>query len=198
MNHWIYRPIGILLTIVLAGTPEICAAAASQAADGRAAPAPTTSAPEKSTPVLYRAQPGQDAVLEEILPDSPGTLIAKQNEPATPASDSSVESSQTAQSDTQQQKATSESNTPPGQNGSTNPGGSQSENGQQPVGAAAAQLGRTTGGAASKPAGAALAPTQQRHTRSLLLKLGLLAGAGIAVGSVAALSKASPSKPPGH
>src|SRR5438552_937563 len=68
---------------------------------------------------------------------------------------------------------------------------------QQPAGAAAAQLGRTTGGAASKPAGAAMAPAKQRQSRSLLLKMGLLAAAGVAVGTVVGLTKATPSKPPG-
>ena len=68
---------------------------------------------------------------------------------------------------------------------------------QQPQGAAAARVQPTTGTAASQPAGAAIAPVKQRRSRSLLIRLGILAGAGIAVGTVVALSSASPSKPPG-
>jgi cytoskeletal protein RodZ len=68
---------------------------------------------------------------------------------------------------------------------------------QQPQGAAAAQLQPTTGTAASQPAGAALAPARQKRSRSLLIRMGVLAGASIAVGTVVALSSASPSKPPG-
>jgi hypothetical protein len=68
---------------------------------------------------------------------------------------------------------------------------------QQPQGAAAARLQPTTGTAASQPAGAALAPARQKRSRSLLIRLGVLAGASIAVGTVVALSSASPSKPPG-
>jgi hypothetical protein len=68
---------------------------------------------------------------------------------------------------------------------------------QQPEGAAAAQVQPTTGTAGSKPAGAALAPPKQRRIRSLLIRLGAVAGAGIALGTVYALSTASPSKPPG-
>ena len=68
---------------------------------------------------------------------------------------------------------------------------------QQPEGAAAAQIQPTTGTAGSKPAGAALAPPKQRRVRSLLIRLGAVAGAGIALGTVYALSTASPSKPPG-
>jgi hypothetical protein len=68
---------------------------------------------------------------------------------------------------------------------------------QQPQGAAAARVQPTTGTAAAQPAGAAIAPVRQRRSRSFLIRMGILAGAGIAVGSVVALSSASPSKPPG-
>ena len=68
---------------------------------------------------------------------------------------------------------------------------------QEPRGTAAAQAAKTHGGAASKPAGAAIAPAKQRRTRSLLIKLGIIAGAGAALGTVYGLSKGSPSRPPG-
>jgi hypothetical protein len=68
---------------------------------------------------------------------------------------------------------------------------------QAPEGTAAAQAAKTKGGAASKPAGAAIAPAKQRRTRSLLIKMGVIAGAGAAVGSVYALTHASPARPPG-
>jgi hypothetical protein len=68
---------------------------------------------------------------------------------------------------------------------------------ETPSGTAAARSPNVKGGAASKPAGAAIAPAKQRRRRSLLIKLGLLAGAGVAIGSVAVLSKGSPSTPPG-
>ncbi len=68
---------------------------------------------------------------------------------------------------------------------------------QAPVGAAAAQKGETAGGAASKPAGTAIAPAKQRQVRSLLLKMGLVAAGGAAIGIVYALSRGTPSVPPG-
>jgi hypothetical protein len=68
---------------------------------------------------------------------------------------------------------------------------------QTPTGTAAARSAAVKGGAASKPAGAAIAPAKQNRRRSLIIKLGLLAGAGVAIGSVVALSKGSPSTPPG-
>jgi hypothetical protein len=67
----------------------------------------------------------------------------------------------------------------------------------EPVGAAAAQQGRTAGGAASKPAGMAIAPAKQSQVRSWLIRLGAIAAAGAAVGTVYALSRGTPSNPPG-
>ena len=68
---------------------------------------------------------------------------------------------------------------------------------QQPVGTAAADLERTTGVAAATPAGNAIAPSKQRRVRLLVLKVGAILGAGVAIGTVAALSNGSPSHPPG-
>jgi len=63
----------------------------------------------------------------------------------------------------------------------------------EPVGAAAAEKVPTVGGAASRPAGAAIAPAKQRQTRSLLIKIGAIAAAGAALGTVYALSRGTPS-----
>jgi hypothetical protein len=68
---------------------------------------------------------------------------------------------------------------------------------QQPSGTAVATRIEVTGGAASKPAGVAIAPPKQRQIRSLLLKVGVLAGAGVALGTVIGLSAASPGHVPG-
>lgn len=82
---------------------------------------------------------------------------------------------------------------------STQPSQTQSQAGptQKPVGTAAAETPATTGVAASNPAGAAIAPAKQRRTRELFIKVGAILGAGVAVGTVAALAAASPSKPAG-
>lgn len=68
---------------------------------------------------------------------------------------------------------------------------------QEPAGTAAAGLIKATGVAASEPAGAAIAPAKQKRARSILIKVGVIAGASVAIGSVVALSKGSPSRPPG-
>lgn len=67
----------------------------------------------------------------------------------------------------------------------------------QPSGTAVAPPPEVSGGAASKPAGVALAPPKQRQIRSLLIKLGFIAGAGVALGTVIGLSAASPGHVPG-
>ena len=66
-----------------------------------------------------------------------------------------------------------------------------------PSGTAAAQAAKPAGNAGSQPAGAAIAPPKQRQVRSFLIKLGAIAGAGAAIGTVYALSAASPSRVPG-
>jgi hypothetical protein len=65
----------------------------------------------------------------------------------------------------------------------------------KPVGTAAAPYEKTTGVAASRPAGAVIAPAKQRRARSILIRVGVIVGAAVAVGTVVALSKASPSRP---
>ena len=69
--------------------------------------------------------------------------------------------------------------------------------GSVPSGAAGAKVTHAKGAPAARPIGAAIAPVKQRTKRSLLIKVGLVAGACVAVGSVVALSRATPSKPPG-
>jgi len=117
-------------------------------------------------------QPNQNTLPPVELPDNPGRNTQPSTQPTAPVT---------------QPAAT----TPP----------AAPAQGMQPSGTAVAPPVQVSGGAASKPAGVAIAPPKQRQVRSLLLKLGLLAGAGIAVGTVVGLSAASPShvpNSPGH
>jgi hypothetical protein len=66
---------------------------------------------------------------------------------------------------------------------------------QEPLGAATAEGVPVVGGAASRPAGEAIAPDKQKQRRSLLIKLGLIAAAGVAGGVVYGLSKGTSAKP---
>jgi hypothetical protein len=64
-----------------------------------------------------------------------------------------------------------------------------------PVGTAVAPYEKGMGIAASRPAGAVIAPAKQRRTRSFVIRVGLIVGAAVAVGTVVGLSSASPSRP---
>jgi hypothetical protein len=66
---------------------------------------------------------------------------------------------------------------------------------QEPLGTATAEGVPVVGGAASRPAGEAIAPDKQKQRRSLLIKIGLIAAAGAAGGIVYGLSKGTSSKP---
>lgn len=66
---------------------------------------------------------------------------------------------------------------------------------QEPLGAATAEGVPVVGGAASRPAGEAIAPAKQKQRRSLLLKMGLIAAVGVAGGVVYGLSKGTSNKP---
>jgi hypothetical protein len=112
----------------------------------------------------------------EALPDSPGASQQASNEAQ------QTSAPQESGGQPQQPAAAPEQKTPQR---------------QEPVGTAAAGVGNTAGIAASKPAGVAIAPPKQRRVRQLVIKLGAIAGAGAALGAVVALSKGSPSKPPG-
>jgi hypothetical protein len=73
----------------------------------------------------------------------------------------------------------------------------QDQEGQVPSGTAGAKAPNVKGAPVAQPSGAAVAPPRQRNHRSLLIKLGVLAGAAVAVGAVVALSEKSPARPPG-
>lgn len=92
--------------------------------------------------------------------------------------------------------AQAQSDNPGGQGDSSQPGPDQQQNGAvKPVGTAAAPYEATTGVAASRPAGAAIAPAKQRRVRAILISVGVVVGAGVALGIVVALSHSSPSQP---
>ena len=125
------------------------------------------------------------------LPDSPGATLSK---PGTTGSDDSSQSLSSQflakavapQDEPQQERATQ----------SQSPTGPQSVP-EKPVGTAAAGAIPASGIAASQPAGVAIAPAKQHRVRTIVLRMGAIIGAGVAVGSVVALTEATPSKPPG-
>ena len=119
------------------------------------------------------------------LPDSPGAAQAADQSQQTAASPSAAGNQQ----GTGNQQSTGT------QQGTGSQSTSDQRSGTPPVGTAAAPYVEPGGVAASRPAGAAIAPAKQRRTRSFAIKVGLLVGAGIAIGVVTAVSLSSPSRP---
>lgn len=148
----------------------ICVLALSCPADMGAQSAPSSAPVQAGTSdrAMAPAPAGE-------LPDSPGVIWAK------------------AQNAPQQSPPTQSTSTP----SDSLPADKQDEKRQRPVGTAAAEAPRVSGATAAQPAGAAIAPAKQRRVRTVVLKVGAILGAGAAIGTVVALSAATPSKPPG-
>lgn len=114
------------------------------------------------------------------LPDSPGTVqIQLQNAPQQQSTSSSSSPSQAAQQPQPEQPAPQDAKP------------------QRPVGTAAAEAPNVSGVTAAQPAGVAIAPAKQRRVRTLVLKVGAIVGAGVALGTTLALTMGTSSKPPG-
>jgi hypothetical protein len=125
---------------------------------------------------------------EMELPDSPGVLRSK-------ADDSSPQTSPTGQFGSA--AASAPQSTPSESAQAASPQTQTQPAPQKPVGTATAEAPNASGIAASQPAGVAIAPAKQRRVRTIILRTGAIIGAGVAVGSVIALTQATPSKPPG-
>ncbi len=128
-------------------------------------------------------QPRFGSAIEETasaeLPDSPGEVQSQSQTASQPQSSS-------AQSPTVNSSQPQSAQSPP-------PDGKP----QRPVGTAAAEAPTVSGVTAAQPAGVAIAPAKQRRVRTLVLKVGALVGAGVALGTTLALTAGTPSKPPG-
>jgi hypothetical protein len=72
---------------------------------------------------------------------------------------------------------------------------SQENDATKPVGAAAAPYVKASGVTASRPAGAVIAAGKQRRARTILIRLGVVVGAAVAIGTVVALSRSTSSRP---
>jgi hypothetical protein len=95
----------------------------------------------------------------------------------------------------------------PGQTPAQNPGQDQNQQPQpgssssqqnapkQPLGTAVAPYVRPEGIPASRPAGAAIAPAKQRRVRIYAIRIALLVGAAVAIGTVIGASEGSPARP---
>jgi hypothetical protein len=129
-----------------------------------------------------------------------GSTVALAQQPA-PAQQAGVSSSQSASQTPDTVQARQQPGASPTPNGNQpvdapKPAQEQQSGGTPaPVGTAVAPYEKGIGIAASRPAGAVIAPAKQRRSRSFVIKVGLLIGAAVAVGTVVGLSSASPSRP---
>ena len=104
---------------------------------------------------------------------------------------------QAGQSGNTTQQASALPDAPQAQSPQSQPEQTQQQPSTPPSGAAGAKAAPVKGAPVAQPAGAAVAPVRQRGHHSLLIKVGLIAGAAVAVGAVVALSDRSPTRPPG-
>jgi hypothetical protein len=129
--------------------------------------------------------PPSDEIASPEFPESPGAAWSRAQDAR-----SQQESSTQPASSPAIQPGTSQATTPQDQT-------QQSQQPQRPVGTAAAEGPKVNGITAAQPAGIAIAPGKQHRVRTIVIKVGAIIGAGVALGTVIALSEASPAKPPG-
>lgn len=150
------------------------------------------------TPEMLMAQqstPPQDQPLQNQsnLPQQLSNQPAQPQE--TQQQEQQNQDQQQEQNQNQAQPAETLPNAPSAQQQNTNTQ-QQKQGTSTPLGTAAAEKGATYGGAASRPAGAAIAPAKQKQSRSLLIKIGAIAAGLAALGTIYALTRTSPSTPP--
>jgi hypothetical protein len=193
--------LGALLIAGLCVTPEMMQAAAQQNTQATV-PQTTTTQPQDNNQGSGQnpqssPQPGdQGGQSQQTKPQGSGTTVDPSQAPLQPVT--TYPDAPTPQQDQQPNDAQPVQGTKSQQSGQD-----QAKQDQQPkkpvtepAGAATAEKVPTTGGAASRPAGVAIAPAKQHQTRSLLIKLGAIAAAGVAAGTVYGLSRSTSSMPP--
>lgn len=175
---WLTRAMIGITAFALCGVPE-----ASYAVTQEAAGQPAATQQDATTQSAPAQQPATAA------PQTPqrGTNVDPSQGPLTPVPTQTPEATTPEQNQVEQP-----SPAPP----NTTPANATPQKPREPVGAAAAEGVRTEGGGASRPGGTAIAPAKQRQVRSFLVKLGVVAAAGVAVGTVYALSRGTSSTPP--
>jgi len=180
-----YRVLALVLAFALCGVPELVAQTQTPAPQ-QPAQSQTTQPNVTADPSLGPVEPARSSTTDQQPTDAQGQPL--------PDAPSNVEQNAAQQTT---QPATTPATEP--SNLTTTPATQPASNvrPQEPAGTAAAGKPESVGGAASKPAGIAMAPAKQRQVRSWLIKLGAIAAAGAALGIVYGLSKSTSPKPPG-
>lgn len=169
---WLNKPIACSLMILMVS--PFCGAAV----------APQTSGQQSGTAIADGAIGGA-STQSSSEPDSPGAIRATNQASQQATSGPQAQEQQAQQQQRQSQQMPSQQIAP----------AQQIPPAPTPVGTAAAPYIKPEGSPASRPAGAAIAPAKQRRIRSIALRVGLLVGGAIAIGTVAAASMGSSSRP---
>ena len=169
-DKWAGSHITYFLLIVLAGLPLLGGSAAAGGQESSAA-SPPGYTPAHNQPSAASPSPLIDAPMPMLAEAHPGA--------AAPAQSASQEQSPESSSSAPQQASSAPQQ--PDQN--------------KPLGTAAAPPESTMGVTASRPAGAVIAPAKQRRQRAIFVRVALVVGAGVALGTVMALTHATPSQP---
>jgi hypothetical protein len=185
----------LLALLTWAALVVAISSAGSPLASAQQASAPAQDRPASQRPIAFPnpTDAAQQLALGE-LPDSPGATLAR----GRAQSEASPQDQSTPQSDSQPNAAQQNAAQPNPSAVAQSSSSSQSQSApQRPVGTAAAEAPNAGGVAASQPAGVAIAPAKQHRTRTIVIRVGVILGAGAALGTVAALSEGTSSKPPG-
>jgi cell division protein FtsN len=194
LSRLIARLLIAMLTVSVCTTAEMIAAAQQVQL-----PPPEQILPS-SVPMPTTVKP---AANQTSLPDAPSTsrLIAAQQPEVVPVGPQQPTPPPTEQAPADTTQTPSDqaqpNQTQPDQAQPQPPATAPAQGTEQPLGTAAAEKGETRGGAASKPAGVAIAPAKQKRSKSFLIKLGAVAAGAAAVGAIYALTRSTSSTPPG-
>jgi hypothetical protein len=142
------------------------------------------------------SSPNQELSVVQDLQSSPSTANqegASSTETGKQAADGAVPAPRTAGAQPAESGRSSESSA---QSSSQQPAATEKNNSPaKAVGAAAAPLEKIIGSAGSRVSGAVIAPAKQRRVRIMLIRVGVVVGACVAIGTVVVLSHATPSQP---
>jgi hypothetical protein len=169
---------GCLVLILAAPTAKAAAAPGQDGAPARQEQSASSGGAQQARtdsgkPTVGSAQP------EATLPDAPEVAQSSSTGTNAPSGSSQPRQDQPQPNQNQQQPSHDQQ-----QNGGT-----------QPVGTAAAPAVNGTGVSGSRVSGAAIAPAKQRRVRTILISVSVIVAAGVAIGTVVALSHATPSQP---
>lgn len=145
------------------------------------------------TTSLGNAAPVQEPQLSPATPVQSTTLPVSKNAGTAHPAESAAPSTSLPSDPSASESSTNGNSQSGSSNATQSPNGKPWNTPLQPVGTAAAPYEKSLGVTAARPAGAAIAPAKQRRVRIIFVRVALIVGAGVAIGTVMALSHASPS-----